>query len=138
MPSGRIISTDIGVEIAGREILDDANDKPTDHRARDRIEPAQDHHRKHFETDESKLVVDAKHRAPDHPAQRRDDPGHRPGQRKIAPDIDTHRHRNLLAVGDSAHRNPGAALQEEICETRKENEADRGTDQLHRRQHDGS
>ena len=79
MPSGRTISTDdhqhvgheilgaaadIGVEIAGRQVLDDADDQPADHRADDRIEPAQDHHRKHLEADQRQLVVDAEHRRP--------------------------------------------------------------------------
>src|SRR6516164_5369170 len=96
-------AADIGVEVAGGEVFDDAYDQPADHRAEDRIETAEDDDGKHFETDESKLVVDAKHRAPDDPAKGRDHARHRPSEGEIAPDIDPYRHRHLLTVGDGAH-----------------------------------
>src|SRR5207302_1239431 len=67
------------IEIAGREVLDDADDQAADHRPDHRIEAAQDHHRKHLETDQRELVVNAEHRAPNHTAKRRDDARHRPG-----------------------------------------------------------
>src|SRR5438045_4898915 len=98
------------VEIPGSKILDDADDEPADNRAHDRVEPAQDHNRKDLEADEGQLVVDTQHRAPDDAAERRDDAGHRPGQRKVAPHINPHRHRPLLAVGYGAHRDARAAL----------------------------
>ena len=129
-------AADIRVEIAGRQVLDDADDQPADHRADDRIEAAQDHHREHLQADQRQLVVDAEHRAPDDAAQRRDDAGHRPGQREIALDVDAHGHRHLLVVGDRAHRDADAALQEEPGEAGEEQEATPRPHELHRRQHD--
>src|SRR6516162_9821170 len=92
-------AADVRIEIAGREILDDADDDPADHGTDDRVKAAENHHRKHFQTHHRELVVDAEHRSPHHAAERRNDPGHRPGERKVAADVDAHRHRNLLAVG---------------------------------------
>ena len=57
-------------------------------------------------------------------------PGHRPGERKIALDVDAHRHRHLLAVGDRAHRNADPAFQEEPGERGEKDDADPGTDEL--------
>src|SRR6516164_7568229 len=129
-------AADIGVEVAGGEVFDDAYDQPADHRAEDRVEAAEDDDRKHFETDESKLVVDAEHRAPDDPAKGRYDARHRPSEREIATNIDPHRHRDLLAIGDGSHRNADAALQEKPAEGSEEGDADHSAHQLHRRQHD--
>src|SRR4029077_11781332 len=98
-------AANVGVEVARSEALDDADDQPADDRADDRIESAEDHHRKYLETDQGKLHVDPEHVAPNHAADRRDHAGHRPGQREIAFDVDTHRHCDLLIVGNGAHGN---------------------------------
>src|SRR6516164_3019310 len=43
-------AADVRIEIAGREILDDTDDDPADHGTDDRVEAAENHHRKHFQT----------------------------------------------------------------------------------------
>ncbi len=63
-------------------------------------------------------------------------PGHGPGEREIAPHVDPHCHRDLLTVGDRAHRNPDPALQEEPGEGGEKHDANSGPDELNRRQHD--
>src|SRR5215471_6357507 len=104
-------AADIGIEVAGSEILDDADNQPADHRTQYRVETAEDHDRKHFQPDQRELIVNAQHRSPHNAAERRDDPRHRPGEGEIAPDIDAHRHRHLLAVGYGAHGDADAAAQ---------------------------
>ncbi len=74
------------------------------------IEAAQDHHREDFQADQGELDVDAQHAAPHDAAQRRDDAGHRPGEREVALDVDAHGLRHLLVVGDGAHGHAHAAL----------------------------
>ena len=77
------------------------------------VEAAKDHHGKHLQADQRELHVDAQHASPHHAAHRCDDAAHRPGQREIALDVDAHGHRHLLVVGDGAHGNAHAALEEE-------------------------
>src|SRR5262249_14007433 len=58
-------AADIGVEIAGGQILDHAHDQSADDGADHRVEAAQDDDRKHLETNERELVIDPQHGAPD-------------------------------------------------------------------------
>src|SRR6185437_16235851 len=76
-------AADIGVEIAGCEVLYHAHDQAADHRAADGIQSAQDNHGKHLQPDERELHVDTQHRAPHHAAECRDDAGHRPGECEV-------------------------------------------------------
>src|SRR3989454_8747984 len=121
-----------------RSVLHDADDQPTEDRTRDRVEPAQDHDREDLEAHEREMHIDAEHAAPDHPAQGRDDPRHRPREREVPLDVDPHRHRHLLAVGDRAHRDPLARLQEEPAEDPEEDEADRRAEERDRRDEQGA
>ena len=96
------------------------------------FETPQDDHREHFEADERQLVVYAEHGPPDDATERRDDPRHRPGECEIASYIDAHRHRHLLAVGNRAHCDADAALEEEPAEGGEKDDADDRADQLDR------
>src|SRR5262245_60087687 len=93
-----------GVDVAGGHVLDNADDEAADDGARDRVEPAQDDHGEHFETHQGQVGVDAEHVAPENAAERRDDPGHRPGQAEVPLDINAHRHGHLLVVSHGTHR----------------------------------
>src|SRR5262245_47284002 len=79
--------------------------RPPNLHARDDVQPAP-----------GELHADAQHGAPDDAAQRRDDAGHRPGERKVAFDVDAHRLGHLLAVGDRAHGHAHAAFLEKPAE----------------------
>src|SRR5215470_14073130 len=94
----------VRVHVAGGHVLHDADDQPADHRARDRVEPAQDHNREYLEAHQRQVDVDAQQVAPDDPAERGDDPGHRPGETEVPLYVDSHRHRDLLTVRDRPHR----------------------------------
>src|SRR5215469_13266913 len=85
-------AADIGIEIAGGQVFNHANDQTTDDSADDRVESAQNNHGKHLETDERELVIDPEHGPRDDASKRRDDPGHGPSESKVALYIDRHRH----------------------------------------------
>ena len=73
------------------------------------------------------MDVDAQHAAPDHASEGCHDPGHCPGQREVALDIDAHGHGDLLVVGNGPHRDTHAATQEEPGEAGEEKDGNAGT-----------
>src|SRR5439155_19157872 len=130
-------AADVGVEVAGGQALDQADDEATYHGAEDGIETAEDDHRKHLEAHQHQVDVDAQHAAPDDAAERRDGAGHGPGQREIALDVDAHGHGHLLVVGHRAHGHAHAALEEEPGEDAEEGQRDDHAQDLDRRQRGG-
>src|SRR3989441_7105335 len=52
-------AADPGVDVAGRHVLHDPDDEAPDDRARDRIQPAQDHDREDLEADQREVDVHA-------------------------------------------------------------------------------
>src|SRR5439155_9502426 len=92
-------AADIGVDVAGGDVLDDTDDEAADDRARNGVEPTQDDHREHLEADQRQVHVDAEQVAPQDAAQRRHDAGHRPRHAEVTLDVDAHGHGDLLVVG---------------------------------------
>src|SRR5690349_14204853 len=58
------------IDVPGGDVLDDTDDEPADHRAGNRVEPAENHHGKDFEANQRQIHVDAEHVAPEHAAER--------------------------------------------------------------------
>src|SRR5881409_407080 len=81
-------AADVGVDVAGRHVLHDADDEPADDRPRNRVEAAEDHHGENLEAHEREVHVDAEHVAPEHAAQRGDDAGHGPRHAEVALHVD--------------------------------------------------
>src|SRR5205085_9136161 len=119
--------------VAAGDDVDDAHDEAAHDGARNRVEPAQDHHGKHLEADQREVHVDAEHVAPQHAAQRRDDAGHRPRQPEVALDVDAHGHGHLLVVGHRPHGDALPRLQEEPAEAGQEYDAHEAAHELDRR-----
>src|SRR5260370_21747275 len=63
----------VGIDVAGGDVLHDADDEPADDGPRDRIETAEDHDREDLEADQRQAHVDAQHVPPQDTAQGRDD-----------------------------------------------------------------
>src|SRR5438067_10562520 len=114
----------IGIEVAGGEALDEADDQAAHYGADHGVEAAEDDHGKHLQADQRQVDVDTEHAAPDHTAQRRNDARHRPGQREIALHIDAHGHGHLLIIGHRAHRHAHPALEEEPAEDTEQGQRD--------------
>src|SRR4026207_1729214 len=49
----------VGIDVAGGDVLDDADDQPAHDRARDRVQAAQDHDREDLEPHQRQVDVDA-------------------------------------------------------------------------------
>src|SRR4030095_16882959 len=58
-------AADVGIDVPGGDVLDNADDEAADDRAGDRVEPAEDHDRKHLEADQRQVHVDAGEVSPD-------------------------------------------------------------------------
>src|SRR5262249_48001681 len=123
----------VGIDVARHDVFHDAHDEATDDRARDRVEAAQDHHGEDLEPDEGEVDVDPQQVAPDDTAERRHDARHGPSQPEIALHVDAHGHGHLLVVRHRAHGDALTRPEEEPAEGRNEDNADRGTQQLDRR-----
>src|SRR6185436_4913461 len=93
----------VRIDIAGGDVLDDADDEPAHDRTRDGVQPAQDHDREHLEPHQRQVHVDAEQVSPQHAAQRRDDAGHGPRHAEVPLDVDAHGHGHLLVVGHRPH-----------------------------------
>src|SRR5947207_8709159 len=63
-------AADVGVDVPGGNVLDDADDEAADHGARNRVQPAQDHDRADLEADEREVDVHAEHVRAVHPPAR--------------------------------------------------------------------
>src|SRR5437868_4873354 len=65
----------IGIEVAGGEALDEADDQAAHYGADHGVEAAEDDHGKHLQADQRQVDVDTEHAAPDHgddrPAEQR-------------------------------------------------------------------
>src|SRR6185436_4644319 len=120
----------VGIDVAGRHVLHDAHDETADDGAGDRVEPAQDHHREHLETDQRQVDVHAEHVSAENAAERRHDPGHGPGQAEVTLDVDAHGHGHLLVVGHRTHGHALARLEEEVAEPAEEDQADHAAQEL--------
>src|SRR5919106_1930253 len=126
-------TADVGVHVAGGDVLHEADDQAADDGARNRGEPAEDHDREHLEAHQREVHVNAQHAAPKDPAEGGDDPRHRPREPEVPLDVDAHGHGDLLVVGHRPHRDTLARLEEEIAEAAEEDETDDAAEELDRR-----
>src|SRR5262249_46868005 len=79
----------IGIEVAGGEALDQADDEAAHDSTDHGVEAAEDDHGKHLQADQRQVHVNTEHAAPDHAAECRDDAGHPPPHCQIPLPIDT-------------------------------------------------
>ena len=131
-------AADIRIEVPCGQVLDDAHDQSANHCADNRVKPTEDDDGKHFEPDDSELIVDADHCAPNETGQRRDYACQGPSKGEVAAHIDAHRHRHLLAVCHGAHGNAHAGPKKEPREGSQRDQTNNGADELNRRKHDRS
>src|SRR5205814_4200631 len=78
----------VGIDVAGGDVLHDADDEPPDDGPGDRIETTEDHDRENLEADQRQVHVDAQHVSPQDAAQGRDDTRHGPRQPEVPLDVD--------------------------------------------------
>src|SRR5262249_24498576 len=128
----------IWVEIACRDILHDAHDKPAYHRAGNRVEPPKDHHGEDLEADQGEVHVHAQEVPPDDTAQGRHDAGHGPREAEVPLHVDPHGHGHLLVIRDRAHGDALARPEEEPTEAQDEDDAQGGAEQLDGRDEQGA
>src|SRR5438094_745225 len=126
-------AADQRVDEARGDVLDDAHDQAADDGPGNGVEPAEDDDREDLEADEGEIRIHAEEIAPQHAAEGGDDAGHRPREPEVPLDVDAHRHRDLLVVGDRAHRDALARFEKKPAEPGQEDEADERADELDRR-----
>src|SRR4029453_932345 len=85
-------AADQRVDVAGRDVLDDADDEAADDRAGDGIEATRDDPRDPLEAGQPQGHGDAEQVAPQDAAERRHHAGHGPRDAEVALDVDAHGH----------------------------------------------
>src|SRR6266508_5208477 len=93
----------IGIDIAGGDALDAADDEPAEDGPGHAVQASEDHRGEYLEADQRQLGVHPEHITPDDTADTGGEPRDSPRQGEDETNLDAHRHGCLLVVGHGPH-----------------------------------